>query len=128
MSSLDRPLDGDALLFDLAHEQAQMQSLLPDRNGRTARTLFKSGTLRLTLITLAPGGVLPEHAAAGPITVQPIRGTMRFTVDGASHTAGPGSVLAVAAHVRHAVTTEDGVTFLLTVAMPESGRGAPQGA
>jgi len=124
MSSLDRPLDGDALVLDLAHEHAQMQALLPDRHGRTARTLLKSGALRLTLISLAPGGILPEHAAAGPITVQPLEGTMRFTVDGAAHDLGPGSIVTVGAHVRHAVTTDSGVTFLLTVAMPERDGGA----
>ena len=77
MSSLDRPLDGDALILDLAHEHAQMHALVPDAHGRTARTLLKSGALRLTMIALAPGGSLPEHTAAGPITVQPIVGTMR---------------------------------------------------
>ncbi|HEX4935629.1 MAG TPA: cupin domain-containing protein [Gemmatimonadaceae bacterium] len=124
MSSLDRPLDGEALVLDLAHERAQMQALLPDRHGRTARTLLKSGALRLTLISLAPGGMLPDHAAAGPITVQPLEGTMRFTVDGAAHDVGPGAIVTVGAHVRHAVTTEGGVTFLLTVAMPERDGGA----
>lgn len=120
MSSLDRPLDGEALVLDLAHEHAQMQALLPDKHGRTARTILKRGALRLTLISLAPGGVLPEHSAAGPITVQPIEGTMHFTVDDTGYDLGPGSIVSVGAHVRHAVTSATGVTFLLTVAMPES--------
>ena len=67
MSSLDRLLDGQALVLDLAHEHAQMTALLPDKHGRTARTILKSGALRLTLISLAPGGALPDHAASGPI-------------------------------------------------------------
>ncbi|MBK8648518.1 MAG: cupin domain-containing protein [Gemmatimonadetes bacterium] len=124
MSSLDRLLDGQALVLDLAHEHAQMTALLPDKHGRTARTILKSGALRLTLISLAPGGALPDHAASGPITVQAIEGRMQFAVDGVVHDLGPGSIISVGAHVRHAVTTEAGVTFLLTVAMPESVGGA----
>ncbi|MBK9976944.1 MAG: cupin domain-containing protein [Gemmatimonadetes bacterium] len=125
MSSLDRVIDGEALVLDLAKEHAQMKELPPDRHGRTARTLLKSGALRITLISLAPGGILPEHAAAGPITVQVIEGTMRFTVDGGAHDLGPGTIVTVGAHVRHAVTSQAGATFLLTVAMPEgAGSGA----
>lgn len=119
MSSLDRTLDGEALSLDLARALQEIRALLPDSHGRAARTLLKSGPLRVTLIHLAPGGMLPEHAAAGPITVQPLEGALRLTLDGSVHEAAPGTILAVGAHVRHAVTSEHGVSFLLTVAMPD---------
>ncbi len=127
MSSLDRPIDGHGLVFDLAHEEAQLQALPADKHGRTARTLLKSGPLRITLIALAPGGSLPEHATAGPITVQPLRGRMALTVEGASHDLGPGMVMSIGARVRHAVTSAGGTSFLLTVAMPDAGEGAAGG-
>jgi quercetin dioxygenase-like cupin family protein len=124
MSSLDRQVDGHGLVFDLAHEEAQLQALPADKHGRTARTLLKSGPLRITLIALAPGGSLPEHSAAGPITVQPLRGRLRLTLEGATHDLGPGTVMSIGARVRHAVESEGGASFLLTVAMPDAGVGA----
>lgn len=120
MSSLDRPLDGHGLVFDLAHEDEQLKALAADKHGRTARTLLKSGPLRITLIALAPGGSLPEHSAAGPITVQPLRGRLRLTMDGKGYDLGPGTVMSIGARVRHAVDAAAGASFLLTVAMPDS--------
>jgi len=116
MSSLDRELDGTALLLDLGDARREMGAL--EAGQHTARTLLKSGVLRLTLITLAPGGSLAEHAAPGPIVVQPIEGTLHFTSHGTVHELVPGQLLSVGAHVRHAVSSDGGATFLLTVAMP----------
>lgn len=124
MSSLERELDGAAMVFDLAAETGEMGELEPGHH--TARTLHKSGPLRLTLITLAPGGSLPEHASAGPISVQPLRGTVQFQIDGAVHDLAPGRLLALGARVRHSATSRDGATLLLTVAMPDTSLPEPR--
>lgn len=120
MPSIQRPLSGDVLVFDVEEERerAADPSLLA-RSGRNARTLLKSGPLRLTLVVVAPGGEIPEHRAAGPITIQPVRGALRFvTAEGESRVAA-GEVLAAAPGVAHRVTSEKGATFLLTVAHPQ---------
>ena len=83
--------------------------------GRTARTLAKEGPLRVVLVVLAAGGELAEHQAPGPITVQPLAGRLRFRALGHEREIGPGDLLIAAAGVRHAVTSAEGATFLLTV-------------
>ncbi len=118
MSSLDRELDGAAMVFDLAAEGKEMGDVATGHH--TARTLLKSGPLRLTLLTLAPGGTLTEHASAGPIAVLPLDGTVRFEVNGTTYELAPGRVLTIGAGVRHSASSRDGASFLLTVAMPDT--------
>lgn len=117
MPSIDRPLTGDALVFDLAEERERAADpALLERSGRNARTLLKSGPLRVTLVVVAPGGAIPEHRADGPITVQPLDGEIRFSLDGADHDLRPGQVLAAGPGIPHSVTSDKGGSFLLTVA------------
>lgn len=119
MTTIRRPLSGDVLVFDLEAERGRAadRSLL-ERSGRNARTLLKSGPLRVTLVVVAPGGEIPEHQAEGPITVQPVQGRVRFSAEGRHYDLGPGEVLAAGPGVRHSVTSEAGGAFLLTVSHP----------
>jgi quercetin dioxygenase-like cupin family protein len=117
MSSIQRPLSGDVLRFDLGEERGHAQdATILERSGRNARTLLKEGPLRVTLVVLAPGGEIAEHQASGPITVQPLEGRIRFAIAGEDHDIGPGELLSVAPGVRHRVRSAAGATFLLTVA------------
>lgn len=119
MSSIERPLSGDVLVLDLeAERERAADPAILERSGRNARTLIKAGPLRTTLIVLAPGGEIAEHHAEGPITVQPIRGSLRFTVDGRGHDVGVGQLLSAGPGIRHAVSSEEGCTFLLVMAHP----------
>lgn len=115
MSSVERALSGDVLVVEL-HDEPGAEP----HAGRLARTLVKNGPLRATLVTLAPGGDIPEHHAEGPITVQPLQGHLRFTALGTVHDIGPGQLLSLGAGVRHAVASTEGATFLLTVAKVET--------
>lgn len=122
MPSIERPLSGDILVYDIGEERERAADPdLIERSGRNARTLLKDGPLRVTLVVLGPGGELAEHEAAGPITVQVIEGRVRFSAGGEDHELGPGQLLAAGPGVRHAVTSHDGGSFLLTVSQP--GRG-----
>lgn len=119
MSSIDRPLHGDVLHFDLAQEErAATQPETLERDGRSSRTLLKDGPLRVTLIVLAPGGGIPEHTARGPVTVQPLRGAVEVTVAGETHGVTKAGFLAFGPGVPHSVRSDDGAAFLLTVAHP----------
>ncbi len=123
MSSLERSLHGSPLVLALDEERAEAERHgLHEARGRTARTLVKDDALRVTLITLAPGGELREHTAPGPITVQPLKGRIRFTVGDAEHDLGPDDFLALQAKKPHSVTSEHGGTFLLTVVRAGSER------
>lgn len=119
MPSIDRPLSGDVLVFDLTAEGGRAADpAVLERNGRNARTLIKDGPLRVTLVALAAAGELAEHHADGPITIHVIDGAVRFTADGHEHELRSGSLLSAGPGVRHRVTSESGGTFLLTVAQP----------
>jgi len=120
MPSIDRPLSGDFLRFDLdeERERAADPELLA-QHGRSARTLMKDGPLRVTLIAVGAGGEIAEHAAEGPITVQALTGSVTFTAAGEDHHIEPGELLALGAGVRHSVRSETGGSFLLTVSLPQ---------
>jgi quercetin dioxygenase-like cupin family protein len=118
MSNIDRPLSGKALRFELGggrHARLIDEESL-GRAGRTARTLVKEGALRVTLVALAPGAALAEHHADGPITVHVISGRIRFRVGEDELLLEEGDLLSLAARVPHSAGSDDGGTFLLTVA------------
>jgi len=74
MSSIDRPLSGDVLRFRLQEERERVNDpALLERHGRSARTLLKEGSLRVTLVMVRAGGHIAAHRAGGPITVSPDR-------------------------------------------------------
>jgi len=119
MPSIDRPLSGDVLAFDLATEREHVTDpAILDRSKRNARTLLKAGPLRVTLVVVAAGGEIREHIADGPITVQPLDGKVRVHVQDETYEIGAGQLLAIGAGVPHAVDSRDGGTFLLTIASP----------
>lgn len=118
MPQINRPLSGVPLHFCLndTERSGYIDESLLMRSGRSARTLLKEGALRVTLIALAPGGELAQHQADGPITVQLLRGEMCFRVGEEEWALQPGDLLSLSAHVPHAVKSERGAEFLLTVA------------
>jgi quercetin dioxygenase-like cupin family protein len=119
MSTLDRPLHGSALHFDLDREEREAthpETL--ERDGRSSRTLLKDGALRVTLIVLAPGGGIPEHHADGPVAIQPLRGRVTVSAEGETHRVGAGAMVALGPGVPHAVQSDDGAAFLLIVSHP----------
>ena len=116
MSSIDRQLAGDVLVIDLGAEQARISDPgALERSGRSARTLLKGGSLSVTLVSIAPGGTIAEHQADGTITVQPLEGMIRFSALGTEYELAPGQLLSAGPGVRHAVSSETGGSFLLTV-------------
>ena len=85
---------------------------------RTARVVARMESLRVSLVTLAPGGELPDHRARGPISIQPLEGRLVFTADGVDREVGPGELLFARGGLLHSVASTGGVSFLLTVALP----------
>jgi len=116
MSSINRPLSGGTLRFTLDEETAQARDTeLLARHGRNARTLVKEDGLRVTVVAVAAGGEIPEHQAAGPISVQVLDGSIRFTAQGDEHVLEAGTLLTLPAGVRHSVSSDAGGVFILTV-------------
>jgi quercetin dioxygenase-like cupin family protein len=122
MTSLNRPLAGEAIVFDLAREiESTRAAHSPEQAGRTARTLLKDGPLRVTLILLQAGATIAEHGADGPITIHVLSGSIRLDVAGQQHALGAGQLVGAGAGVRHAVAADEDAVFLLTVVLPVTG-------
>lgn len=116
MSSMHRTLDGDVLVHHLTQDERMLDPDLLARHGRTARTLVKDGPLRLTIIGIAAGGLLPAHKTDAPVTIHLLEGAITFTALGREYPLATGDVLVLAPEVEHSARSETGGVFLLTVA------------
>ena len=86
-----------------------------DRNGRNSTVLVKQPSLRVLLVALRAGGELPEHHAPGPITVQVLRGEIRFKGDQRLVTLAQGQMLTLPAREAHAVEAVQESEILVTI-------------
>ncbi len=115
MSSMDRILDGEVLVHHLTQDERMLDPELLARHGRTARTLVKEGPLRLTIMGIAAGGVLPTHRTDAHVTIHLLEGQVTFTARGRDYTLNVGDVLIFAPNVEHEARSATGGVFLLTV-------------
>lgn len=94
MSAITRPLTGENLTFDLAHEIADLRA---DENyarsGRAGRTLLKEGRLSLTLTLVAEGVQVGTHHAVAPMTLHLLEGRLRYRVGDAHFEIAKGELL-----------------------------------
>ena len=108
--------------FDLAQEMENSEQQKPWQTGHTARTLFKKADFRMVLVSMEKGSVLKEHHADGTISVQVLKGSIRFTAQGETHTLQANSVVTLGASIKHEVEALDESAFLLTIAWPDAER------
>lgn len=120
MSPVHRSLAGEVLAFDLGEEMRRIREELMGGRVRIARTLVKEGSLRVTLVGLAPGGQLDEHDAAGPITIHVVEGELELSARGETRGHATGALIALDRRVRHAVASQRGAMFLLTLSTSDS--------
>ena len=121
MSSLDRSLD-EVRIHHLHQDQCLIDPSLLARHGRSARTLVKDGPLRLTIVAIGPGGTLPAHSAAGPITIHLLEGEVTVSALKRDYALGPGDLLVLAPGTEHAARSALGGVFLLTVVHQQSDK------
>lgn len=94
MSSMNRPLAGSMLHFNLATHLAELRAdEAYRRSGRAGRTLAKSGRLRVTLVALARDCVVGTHQADSPMTLHVVEGHIRFRANGEEHELRAGDLL-----------------------------------
>lgn len=124
MSSMHRVLSGEVLVHHLTEDERMLDAELLARHGRTARTLVKDGPLRLTIMGIAAGGVLPTHSTDAQVTVHLLEGEVTFAAAGGEYPLRVGDVLVLAAGVEHEARSATGGVFLLTVLYPAGEAGA----
>ena len=113
--------------FDLAQEMMDSERTKPWAKGHTARTLFKKTDFRMVLISLklgnpVDGAALNEHHADGTISVQVLKGSIRFISQGEAHTLRQNSIVTLGPSISHQVEAIEEAAFLLTIAWPDKDK------
>jgi quercetin dioxygenase-like cupin family protein len=117
--SRTRRLSGKMLTFLIFAEDETLREFAEtSETGRAAKTLMKQGPLRITLVALKKGTVLPPHQVAGSVSIQTIRGCLEVTTEKAVAVPA-GSLITFEAGVAHAVRAHEDSGILITFAMHE---------
>jgi quercetin dioxygenase-like cupin family protein len=114
-------MHGPLQSFDLDAEAARLRGEEAFRGGRrNSITLRKGEGMSVVLLVMGAGDGLEEHAAPRPISLMVREGRIRFTTpeDGEVE-AGPETVIACDAGVRHAVEAIEDSVCVLTIARGE---------
>ncbi|HEX2189686.1 MAG TPA: cupin domain-containing protein [Longimicrobiaceae bacterium] len=116
MSSINRPLAGPMMTFDLAE---QLRSLRGEeaytRSGRAGRTLAKSGRFRLTLVAMAAGNEIGTHQSDSPMTLHVLEGAVHFRAAGGSHDLRAGELLFFGPGDAHDIRASEESSLLITL-------------
>jgi quercetin dioxygenase-like cupin family protein len=116
----ERPLHGPFQSFDLEAEVSRLRGEKEWQTGqRNAVTLRKGGGMNLVLLAMKAGDKLEEHSAPGSISLVVREGRVRFTTADGSAEAGPETLLACDAGVRHSVEALSDAVFLINLARSE---------
>lgn len=116
MSSINRPLAGPVLAFDLGEQIAALRAEEPyRRSGRAGRTLAKSGRFRLVLTAMSEGNEIGTHQADSPMTLQVVQGALTFRTNGQEYTLTAGQVLFFGPGEAHDIRATEESALLLTI-------------
>ncbi len=115
--SPERPLDAPLLTFDIPALLTQMkQESTWQKADRNAITLLKARGVRVVLVALHAGTVIPSHLADGPITVQVLEGQLEFSAESRGVTLAAGQLLTLQPGIAHGLEAKGECAFLLTIA------------
>ncbi len=89
--------------FDFAKEMMRSEQERPWARGHFVRTLFKNQDFRMVLISIDKGSSLREHQADATISVQVLKGSIRFTAHGDESKLQANSILMLGPSVEHEV-------------------------
>jgi quercetin dioxygenase-like cupin family protein len=115
--TVERALDAPLLSFDIPALLARIKAETWRKGTHEAMTLAKSRGLRVVLVAMHVGTVLPSHRADGPISFQVIDGELRFRTDSQSLTLKTGELVTLQAGIHHAIEAVNESAFLLTLSM-----------
>jgi quercetin dioxygenase-like cupin family protein len=113
-----RRLSGKVLSFMLGAEDDTLREFAEEsKTGRAGKTLVKEGPLRITLVALKKGTVLPSHQVAGPVSIQTIRGCLKLTTDRGDVDIPAGTLIALGPGVAHTAKAHNDCVILISFAM-----------
>src|SRR3954466_16067883 len=106
--------------IDLRAVARELAAAGPARRGQRHRALYSHGRLTVALFTFEPGAGLPDHVAAGVVTINVLDGHLRVKCGGAEHDLTAGKLLVLAPGERHDVLAEAQSTMLLQVYLDDA--------
>jgi len=86
-----------------------------EEKGYVMEVIHRQGGMRLVLVVLSPGGVIPRHVAPGDITIHVLEGDVTVRGEEAAWQLAEGELVALRAGEPHAVGSGAGGAFLLTI-------------
>jgi quercetin dioxygenase-like cupin family protein len=114
---LDRPVTVPLLHVGLADQLNRLKQESTWRtNGRNAITLTKEPKLRLVLLLLGKGTKMPEHQAAGPLTLHVLSGSVAFRAGDRTEEVGSGELIVLESAIGHEIEALEESACLLTLA------------
>jgi quercetin dioxygenase-like cupin family protein len=114
---LDRPVTVPLLHVALADQLDRLRQESTWRtSGRNAITLTKEPTLRLVLMLLGKGTKMPEHQAAGPLTLHVLSGSVAFRAGNRTEEIGSGELIVLESAIGHEIEALEESACLLTLA------------
>ncbi len=118
--SLERPLEGPCLTFDLPHELARLQTEdTYARTGHNARTLAKYPDTRVVLTALKAASRVRTHETDERIAIQVMVGRVRLWLPfGTKEEIGEGGFAVLDRGIAHELEAVEDSAFLLTVTWP----------
>ncbi len=119
-ASLERPLAGPHLWFDVGGEIARLRAeRIFKAEGHDARTLVKYPDLRIVLTVAKSGTRIRTHETDERITLQCLSGRLRVHLpDGGQVDVGAGHLLALDKAMAHEVEALAESAFLLCLSWP----------
>lgn len=116
MSSINRPLAGPLLTFNLEEQLREMREEESyHRSGRAGRTLAKAGRMRLTLVAMTTDNVIGTHQADSPMTLHVLQGHIRFRTNNEEHELNAGELLFFGPGDAHDIRATEESALLITI-------------
>jgi len=111
-----RPAEGGMLTITIASEIARLKSGPEWMSGdRHAASLVKDDALNVLLMVLKKGARLHEHHTKGPIALQVLSGSVRFTGGTEQRSISSGMIVALDRNIAHSLEAlEESALILIT--------------
>jgi quercetin dioxygenase-like cupin family protein len=113
----DRPVEAPLVHVQLTEQLERLkQESTWHTSGRNAVTLTKEPGLRLVLMLLGKGTKIPEHKAAGPLTLHVLSGLVTFRAGACREALASGQLIVLEPAIAHEVEALEESACLLTLA------------
>jgi quercetin dioxygenase-like cupin family protein len=116
----DGNMTADLAQFDLMREIADSEQQKPWPSGIHAKTLYKKQDFRVVLISMETSARMKEHHVDGTSSLQVLKGHLRYSTRGQAYDLRTGSLITLAASIKHEVESIVESVFLLTISWPDN--------